>query len=578
MEANNKKAIGNWLSDIDDGSLCLPRFQREQVWKKKEICEFITTLILEPDTPVGTFLVLATDPSNPLFPPRSIDGSRVNSPTCHSLLLDGQQRLSALWKVLHDKDDDFSYYVKYNMDFHVECVIGIRKTTKIVNRMDKNPTLAFRRNQFPAYLLNPMEDTAIVNDWLDKIDPNQISTKQIKQLKRLAEKLRNVFSRKKGTSCGKVIPFFRLPSDVDRSTAVDIFKTINTNLVKLTKHYLAVAEMEKITGKSLYDMAQRLEKHVPPINDLETDEIGELILKISCLLQNKNLSGSNYLKLDFNQILLDENTIKSGVKWAVEQLNNLNIWHGKQLPTIVPIRVLSALHCHIPKSGTKLAKANRIISKYLWHAFLTERYEIQANERLREDYIDLVHFLNGDINPSEITIFDKNTYPIPSLDKIKEANWPKSTNCFPRGVLLVCCQDGAKTLASDENLNATNYLQRERHHIFPKSKMLSAMGENYEDLAANCMLVPSIDNNLYGNELPGEYIEKLFDGLGETLSQVKVVNRLKTHLIEEKVAENLVETTEKNVSYDPIQLTEAYNKFIERRARTIYHKIQNLLD
>ena len=331
--------------------------------------------------------------------------------------------------------------------------------------------------------------------------------------------------------------------------------------------------MEKKTGESLYKMVERVKEKVPLIEKLETGEIGELVLKISCIVQDKKPSGVNYTKLDFDKVLKDENKIIAGIRWTIEKLSELHIWHGNQLPSVVPLRVLPTLHRHIPRSKIKLDDTNRIIAKYLWHAFLTNRYEKHANDHLRKDYYNLKSYFDGEAEEQSIEIFKCGP---PDSQKIREAGWPKSRNNLPRGILLVCCQRGAKALESNENLSETTYLGREKHHIFPRSKVKKALG-HYGDKVVNCMLVPREDNRKYDNELPGDYIEKLFNDLNTSLPQIKVVERLETHLISRSLAEGLVRTKQEAILRGGLSLGEAYNKFMEDRAHKIETAIRELL-
>ena len=573
MEANNTKSIGNWLADIHDETLCLPRFQRKVVWNKQKICRFLKTLILDSNTPVGIFLVLSTDPTQPAFPPRAIDESTPVPGVCNSLLLDGQQRLSALWKALRDEDEESRFYVQFNAQFEINDVKAVGKNAKRNQQLDQGPTREYKKSWFPIRLLNTLKDSAYVNDWLSDLDLKSLDLSDTKKIRQLIMETRKLFSKRKGG--GKVIPYFLLPVSLDHKQAVDVYRRINTNLVKLSDHYLAVAEMEKETGESLYDMANRLVAKVPKIKDLETDEIGELILKISCLIQGKKLSGGSYKTLDFNQILSEEKRIFDGVEWAVRQLDELKIWHGKQLPSVIPLRVLPALHQDLPKQGKSLVEADRVVKKYLWHCFLTDRYEKQANVLLEEDFNHLKRFLSGTMtNESDIACFNKANHPLPSPDKLKSAGWPQSTNILSRGILLVCCNGGAPTLASNTLLDPASFSDREKHHIFPKSKLAQTTGHagNY---ALNCLLIPKGENEKYKNELPGDYIGKLIDDLG--VSKQQIVQSLTSHLIPKKSALCLLSITQAAIDKSSITLKDAYEDFIKKRALAVKKEIGKLL-
>ena len=581
MDAKNEKAIGNWLLDIESDTLCLPNFQRWGVWKSQNVCQFLKTLILYDKSPVGIFLVLPTNKSAPLFVPRKItDGLEPQPGVCNAFLLDGQQRLSALWNALHDTDEeDYRYYVEFNDQFEIKDIKDRKKDTKVDQRLSQNPTEQYKEHWFPVTLLNPLPDKEIVNDWLRELDLHELKLDNCDSIKNLIVNTRKIFSKKKYG--GKIIPHFQLDDATNKKIAINIYETINSNSVKLSDYYLAVAKMEKETGESLYSMADRLIDKVPSIKDLEVDEIGELILKISCILRGKIPSGGNCKNLNFDKVLKNESTIFDGVEWAVKKLNELQIWHRNQLPSVVPLRVLPAIHQHVLKSKLQRADINEIITKYLWHAFLTDRYGNQANSRLKEDCNSLEAFLNGTLkwtrDKSKTNIFNKNTNPHPSTDDIKKAGWPRSVRILARGILLVCCQGGAKTLRDNEPLHTLkDYEGREKHHIFPKSKLSKKM-EHCGNYVLNCMLVPEEDNQKYGNDLPGDYIRKLFENLKTPLPQVDVVNRLETHLISKQMAEILVEVTQDAINKNQTTLRGAYNDFIEARASDVETKIKELL-
>ena len=584
MKAKNKKAIGNWLLDIESEALCLPNFQRQEVWIPKNVCKLFETLILRNGTPIGVFLTLPTNQSKPLFPPRSIiDGSKPPHGVCNTLLLDGQQRLSTLWKALHDTDrEEYRYYVEFNDQFEIKKIKEMKKDTAVDQRLNQNPTAQYKKQWFPVKLLNPLVETEAVNDWTQQLDLQELKLDNYDLIKNLIVNTRKIFSRKR--LGGKIIPHFQLDGSTSKDTAIEIYEDINTNSVKLSYYYLAIARMEKKTEKSLYDMIKRLDKRIPSIKDLESDEIGELILKISCVLQNKIPSGKNCENLDFDIVLKDESKIFSGIEWAIEKLSDLKIYDKGQLPSVVPLRVLPALHQHVLKSRLQKVKINEIITKYLWHAFLTKRYEDKADSRLKEDHDHLKKFLDGTLQwtragKGKTKIFNKEENLHPSLNDIKKAGWPRSVRILARGILLVCCQKGAKTLADGEDISRHKYIKREKHHIFPKSRLSDksdGIGHS-GNYVLNCMLVPKKENKEYGNDFPGDYIEKLFKSLGTPLPQVDVVDRFETHLISKQMAEMLVEVTQDAIDNRRVILKDAYNEFVDARAHDVEREIKELL-
>ena len=165
--------------------------------------------------------------------------------------------------------------------------------------------------------------------------------------------------------------------------------------MNLTHYELAVAQMENKTATSLENMIDELKDDIPSIVSLE-EPVGDLVLKVQCLLEGKKPTYGYYSKLDFESLKNNWPRIQAGIEWATETLSEFNIWDARRLPTAVPLRVLPALHQDIPKSGHARAQAMRLVRRYLWYSFLTDRYDRQANDRLKEDHDALVKVLKNE--------------------------------------------------------------------------------------------------------------------------------------------------------------------------------------
>ena len=570
MTTLQKRTIGNWLTAVQDGILCLPRFQREYVWKPAHVEKLLETLIIKGNIPIGVFLILETlsDTKHQIFKTRNIDGVPDNGEEkCTELLLDGQQRLTALWKSLNDnEEDDYIFYVNFD-DYKPESIDKRKRKTKATIRFSNDPMLQFKKSCFPVSLLSPLAKSNVVGEWIKKLTCDESTKIQVKEMIVNARKL---FSKGGGLS----ISYFKLGNDIGAITAIDIYEKLNTNSIRLSDFHLAIAKMESESKqsphglKSLYDLADELEDSTR-VARIESDAVGELILKIFCLIKGKMPSGKAYKDLPYKELEAMAPSIVDGVKWTIEKLGNLGIWDAKQLPSVVPLRVLPALH--VVCGGIDDITRNRVvINRYLWHAFLTDRYSKQANQRLKEDFDDLVEYIKKTKKVRKTGIFEHS----PEYDKIKEVGWPHATakSIMARGILLVCCSGGAENLKDGVKLGKTNISDRERHHIFPRACAVKADKE----IVMNCMLIPKKENLKFSNHLPGDYIAGLIAeirGLGKLLPEVDVVDRLDTHCIEKGVATRLVGI----VDGKKIDLEEEFADFIEERSDVLAGKIRKLL-
>lgn len=110
MEARSK-TIEAWFSTMEQGQIKLPRFQRHEAWRTQQIAGLFENILRTPPLPVGVLLVLEVGDKE-LFHSRPMVGApAVNvKPSMH--LLDGQQRMIALWRSLTDDYKDLRVFVR----------------------------------------------------------------------------------------------------------------------------------------------------------------------------------------------------------------------------------------------------------------------------------------------------------------------------------------------------------------------------------------------------------------------------------------------------------------------------------
>jgi len=109
MEARTK-TIENWFSLIDQGLITLPRFQRFEAWRPSQVQGVLENILRNSSLPIGALLVLEVG-SEELFNSRPISGAPEpkSKPTIN--LLDGQKRITALWRALHDDYEDTTFFI-----------------------------------------------------------------------------------------------------------------------------------------------------------------------------------------------------------------------------------------------------------------------------------------------------------------------------------------------------------------------------------------------------------------------------------------------------------------------------------
>ena len=118
MEARNRK-LDDWYGKIKRGEIRLPRFQRFEAWDHHRICSLIETVIH--NLPLGITLVLEVG-DHQKFISRPLETAPRNGGRVHEHLLDGQQRLTALWRTFHNnyKWETYFIYIQQFDDYDMD--------------------------------------------------------------------------------------------------------------------------------------------------------------------------------------------------------------------------------------------------------------------------------------------------------------------------------------------------------------------------------------------------------------------------------------------------------------------------
>ena len=249
MEARDR-SIRDWLSEIRNARLALPRFQRKESWDNSTREDFLTSVVR--GLPVGATLILQSD-GDPHFESRYLSGAPEGDGRLREQLLDGQQRLTTLWKAFTDTYNSRTYLLSLEDENEPE-VIGKKRYTK--QGKDKlyplwidDPAECWKRDMVPLHVMNPDEDTSRqLREWCS------YATTDHDERDDLFDQLLPV---EQGISRFN-IPYLFLPPETEPDVAIDVFIKLNTSFVQLSIFDIIVAQTEEATGESLHQKMDEL--------------------------------------------------------------------------------------------------------------------------------------------------------------------------------------------------------------------------------------------------------------------------------------------------------------------------------
>lgn len=568
MDARNR-TLPEWFNRIRTGQIKLPRFQRHEAWTHNEISSLLGAVLR--GLPSGAALILEVGDQEP-FVSRTMIGAPPAVERVSEHLLDGQQRLTALWRSFHDSYEDRTYLLRLEDDVDHEgeqiwTVHGLARWHKngaLYPMWVDDPEALHARGFLPLRLLRPGDELADeTRGWTDAATGEDL---------RAGRDLERSISDLRARVITYNIPYLSLPVSTQRDVALEVFIKMNTSSVRLTAYDIVVAQLEEATGASLHDLVEELRGAVPAA--VHYRDLGGWVLDVAALRENRPPTQASYQRLDLERVHREWKQIVAGIGAAVAFLEEERVFDSERLPTIAVLPILAALHEHHPTDPDKLGNARTLLRKYIWRSFLTSRYEQSVGTRSLQDFRGLRADLAGESGVA-IPIFDEEAHPVPRQEDLRRSGWPKRKEILARGILAASLRAGARDLADDALVGPENVRTREYHHLFPNSVLTSdgglTSGESFR--ALNCALITWRTNRKISAKSPLTYMRERVEGA--SLGAAVVQERLRSHIIPyDELASAGWDGLEGGELRDAIQAD--YERFLDARADLLVRPIQDL--
>jgi len=520
--------LPEWFNRIRSRQITLPRFQRFMAWGHGEVSGLLTTVLR--GLPSGATLILEVGDEEK-FKSRTMVDAPESGEKVTEQLLDGQQRLTALWRSLHGKYPDRSYLIGFEDDpgdgsTKLPYVYGQARWRKNGSRYPMwvdDPKECWNRGFIPITLLRPDDILPEIRQWIATSVGNDHDKKD-----KLFDEIIALRDKVKAFN----LPYLALPAKTPKEVALDVFIKMNTSSVRLSTYDIVVALVEEETGKSLHEHVDALNVAVP--RAAEYADLPSLVLDVVALRQDRIPSQAGYRGIDYTRMLNEWDTVVKGIKGMVSFLEDESIFDAQRLPSYTAIPIIAALWEHLPTQPDKLGNARLLLRKYLWRAFLTSRYEQSSTSNALQDYRGLRKVLCDGAAEDVVPILNQESYPLPSKEMVLQADWPKRKSILGRGLLSLQLKCGAEDLADGARATVATITSkehpREYHHLFPAATLDDAgIPDEQVFRALNCALVTWRTNRTISDKDPITYLKERADNCA--LGEEEMKRRLRTHLI-----------------------------------------------
>lgn len=564
MEARNRR-LPDWLNRVRTGQLALPRFQRYESWSHGEVVTLLDSVLR--GRPVGAALVLAIGNSEP-FVSRRMAGAPTPTERTTEHLLDGQQRLTALWKALGDGYENRTYFAVLSPEAEDNSrVTSFSRWTRNGRRYPlwaDQPKEQLSRGLVPMRLLDPEISSQAVRTWCDQAT---YSIEESRDTQDLIVPLQTALREAN-------LPYLELPVQTRPYEAIDVFIKMNTTSVRLSAFDIVVAQLEAETGQSLHDLEGSLRSAVP--NAERYVEITDLVLRVAALREDRPPTESSSMRLDLRRLSNEWEAIEKGIAGAISFLDEEHVFDQHRLPTVAVVPVLASIWSQMPQSLDAHGEARTLLRQYLWRSFFTERYERAAATAAHQDHRGLKARLVDGATAAPVPVLDEATFPIAEIEELAKAPWPRLRNTLARGILAVSLRGGGRDFADGTPANWESVSRREYHHLFPAALLRNegSLDESSINLALNCALVTWNTNRNISAKEPIAYLRERVERA--PLGEDQIRSRLSSHIIPFEGLNvgrysGIADKAEKVA-----RIKSDYDCFIHSRAEAIHRVIEKL--
>lgn len=559
----NRPFLQELLKEIGSGKIQLPDFQRGWVWNDDRIRSLIASVSRE--FPIGSVLTLKPEDTDVRFETRLIEG--VNPTDVHrepdTLILDGQQRLTALFQVLmlgnvvfrqNIRGRQIRRYYYFDMEACVQnetdredAIISCRegRSLQLPTSNGKTKTVdlslaeaQYDNHMFPAHKIFDSADWRLgyMNHW------NQNSDK-IKSLIKFEAEIIQRFNQYN-------IPVIAL-SGAPKEAVCLVFEKVNTGGVTLTVFELLTASLaaENFRLRDDWERRQkRLRKH-KVLGKLDGINFLQSLTLIATKNKNARVSCKRKEILELNLKCYEDwaDQIEKGFVKAARFLHRQKIFHAKDVPysaQLVPLTAILTDLDHLSETE----EAQQKIARWYWCGVLGEMYAGSTDTQAARDFSAVTNWIKeGGKEPTTIHEADFQEKRLPELRTRGSALYKgiHALIMHDRGTMQ--CSDFRTGIPIDEKIFFDDRI--DIHHIFPRAWCeRKGIAPNVYNSIINKTAISARTNQQIGRRAPSEYLQRIQNRAG--IDAAKMNERLAAHLI----------------SVDALRVDDFYGFFEARRA------------
>ena len=559
-------SLGELLRRAKEGSLTIPQFQREFVWRESQVSLLVDSM--SRSYPIGSLLLLAKSPDLSLST-RSIqaeirEGYPPNGSTQASAasdeeyyILDGQQRTTSIARVFLNAHPKKLYYfdLKTILELHSQ---GETSWIRVRERGRTEPDRKSNNRLLRADIILDQERTDIyVSEYIEDSGDFPEFSKNRTAGREAAAQIKGVF---------EIIRNYKIPVVIlERDSGVEsicrVFETINSTGTRLTTFDLAVARF--FPDPDLRQFWSDTQKQHPILKEFGVD--GERVLQVLFLVtavhgkKYPDPTRSNLLNLTPDEIrrewVTSSKDLAETYKWARAQGAR-----PKTLPShnlLVPLAAIRSLKSREKDSDSALLEKHDFIRRWYFSKVMQAGASQASNYRIGQDFQELLQYAanSASLVPKEVILNEKVVLGL----KPSDVRYKSLQNVFATTM--------RHDLLSGDNIDSESVLHD--HHIFPRNAgKKHGLPRSMLDGICNRVPVLGNTNQSLGEAYPQEYFREM-------------ANRARTEgtldILSRRIHDCLIPGDPHDPSWADNFSTDRFQDFCRERARLIVKRVGEII-
>lgn len=555
-----KTSLKELLGNIHDGRLQLPEFQRDYVWNEGDVRSLLESIAK--GFPVGALLTLERGGSIE-FKPRGIEGTLVAHVTPEHLLLDGQQRMTSLYKTIFSKEPARVRTSKGQVVerfFYLSIEAALEPLNDLEAAIELVPPDRIRRTNFgkdveldlssPAFeyqqMLFPLNQTLDPLTWiLGCIGHwNARGEQRMDDVQRFQNEVLNRMQ-------SYAMPVIKLSKDNSREAVCTVFEKVNVGGKKLDAFELVTAIYAAAGFDLREDWAGTQNKHgrLGRMRDKVTargvfaDLASTDFLQACTVLHTRELrlqaekggatskelpaiscTREAVLGLPKDAYLKYADGVEAGFIEVAKFLNEQKIIWGRDVPYPPQMVALAATFALLPPA-LRNAAATAKLAQWFWSGVLGEFYGSATETKIARDVPDLLAWLDG--GPLPRTIGD-TSFQAARFDTLRSR-----LSAAYKGFHALLMRSGCRDFVTGKSVDTMTVFADalDIHHIFPRAwcEKQGIPPQRYNSII-NKTALSKATNIAIGGHAPSVYLARIEERHGLTKDALDDI--LRTHLIE----------------------------------------------